>query len=254
MTAEAALAIAPSLAEESQTVFDLNASNYLNDDIHWGDDSDLLCADAARLADRLGRPLDLFYAGVGPGRILIRLLSRYRLFRKITGIDYSERMLVLANARLNQLDLQEGDRIKGVELRLGDVLRPAEGSALFDVAMLVNNTLGNVVLNDSGQQGRIATLENLRRALRPRGILFVTVYDFTNRRLLGDSYTAKLRVLAGHHEQDLLLELSSSGARHLLYSHWFTQKEICELLRYAKFIVRDVTTRSDRIIVTAEKR
>ncbi len=241
------------LEDEIFTSFNLTAENYLEDDIRWGDDTDLIYFQGKKLQHKLGRLIDIFYPGVGPGRILVQILTKRQFFRKITAIDYSPNMIELSQRNLAKLIDLEPEVKDWVELKLGNLLHFKEHEK-YDMALLLNNTLGNIVVNDSGELGRKAALEILNNVLRPGGILFFSVYNITKIRLLNGFYTPKLKIERRLNEQDFLLELSIKGEKHLLYSHWFTVEEIKDLISKMGYTLLWVAERKERIIVCAEKR
>lgn len=241
-----------SLETEIQLAFDVNAKNYLEDDIHRGNDIDVICSVGSKLQRELQRKIDVLYVGVGPGEILEKILTNGQFYRKIRAIDYSENMCKLCASRIENVDPQVKRFVILEKKNLYDLKNCRKR---YDLVLLLNNTLGNMVIGNSGEKGRISALNIIYRLLRPGGVLILSVYNFDKLEINNHHYTSKL-ILLEKSGQDLLLRLSLNGSSHMFYSHWFTVEEIKNLLQKRGFVISDsdIILRDERIIVTAKKR
>lgn len=236
-----------SLETEVQLAFDINAKNYLRDDIHRGNDVDLICMVGDKLQKELERKIDILYVGVGPGEILEKILVNGHFYRKILAIDYSANMCRLCASRIEKLK----PILKKFVILEKKNLFEFRDKKNYDMILLLNNTLGNIVIGNSGGKGRVSALNIIHKLLRPGGVLFLSVYNFERLEINDHHYTPRL-ILLKRKGQDLLLKLTLNGVSHMFYSHWFTIKEIENLLQKEGFIISDIILRDARIIVTAK--
>lgn len=241
-----------SLETEIQLAFDINAENYLKDDIHRGNDVDLICAVGNKLQRELQRKVDILYVGVGPGEILEKIVTNGEFYREIKAIDYSANMCSLSASRIEKLD----PKIKSiVVLEKKNLFDFKNCKKSYDMVLLLNNTLGNIVVGNSGGKGRVFALNIIiHKLLRPGGVLFLSVYNFEKIEIKNHHYTPKLTLLK-RNGQDLLLELTTNnGLNPMFYTHWFTVKEIKDLFQRRGFVISnsDIILREARVIVTAK--
>jgi hypothetical protein len=238
-----------SLEMEIQFAFDINAENYLEDDIHRGNDIDLICKVGNDLKKKLHRKIDILYVGVGPGEVLEKILTNGQFYRKIRAIDYSSNMCKLCASRIEKLGSKVSDIVTLEKKNLFDFDNCKES---YDMILLLNNTLGNIVVGNSGEKGRFFALSLIHKLLRYRGVLFLTVYNFEKLEIKNHHYTPRLKLLRKN-GQDLFLQLSLNGLKHMFYSHWFTVEEIKSLLQKTEFIISEIAFRESRIIITGSK-
>jgi len=240
-----------SLETEIQLAFDINAKNYLKDDIHRGDDVDLICTTVGnKLQRELQRKVDILYVGVGPGEILEKILTNGRFYREIRAIDYSANMCNLCTSRIEKLE----PKIKSIViLEKKNLFDFKNCKKSFDMVILLNNTLGNIVVDNSGEKGRVSALNIIHKLLRPGGVLFLSVYNFEKLEIKNHHYTSKLTLLRIK-GQDLLLELTLDSVSHMFYAHWFTVEEIKDLLQKRGFVISDIILRESRMIVTGSRK
>ena len=240
-----------SLGTEVQLAFDINAENYLKDDIHRGNDVDLICKVGNDLQEKLQRKIDILYVGVGPGEVLENMLKNGRFYNKIKAIDYSSNMCRLCASRIEKLGQKMRNIVTIEKKNLFDLDNCKES---YDMILLLNNTLGNIVVNNSGEEGRISALNLIHKLLRPSGILFLTVYNFEKLEIKNNHYTPKLKLLK-RNGQDLFFELTLKGVSHMFYAHWFTIKEVKDLLQNRGFVISDsdIILKEARIIAIARR-
>lgn len=234
-----------SLETEIQLAFDINAENYLKDDIHRGNDIDLICTVGNKLQKELQRKVDILYVGVGPGEILEKILTNGKFYREIRAVDYSINMCSLCASRIEKLDPKIKSIVMVEKKNLFDFKNSPKN---YDMIIFLNNTLGNIVVGNSGRKGRVSALNIIHKLLRPGGILFLSVYNFEKLEIKNRHYTPKLTLLK-RNGQDLLLQLSLDGISHMFYAHWFTVEEIKDLLQKRGFVISDMVLRESRIIV-----
>ncbi len=240
-----------SLETEIQLAFDANAENYLNDDIHRGNDVDIINIVGKRLQKQFQRKIDILYIGMGPGEILENISTKCNFYRKIKAIDYSEKMFKLCKARIDNMDPQIKRCVILEKRNLFDLEICKEK---YDLVLILNNTLGNISIGNSTEKGRILACKIIYNLLRPKGILLCSVYNYDKLKINNSHYTSKL-ILLEKDGPDLYLQLSLNGRSHLFYSHWFTIEEIKKLLIKNGFIIyeSDILLRKERIIVSAQK-
>lgn len=122
----------------------------------------------------VGERRDVLELGVGTGLVCEQLLTIGPAALRITGIDHTESMLAQARIRL-------GGQVRLIET---DILHTAP-KALFDVAYSVGGiwycirdgdeiALGSHLL---GEDDNIRGLENLAAAVRPGGLLLLSVQE-----------------------------------------------------------------------------
>jgi SAM-dependent methyltransferase len=120
---------------------------------------ELILATIRRESRRLGRPLDIFDAGCGTGR-LSQLMTAYG--HRVDGCDASEEALRLC-------------RLRGIETMVVTDLNSIElEPEAFDVITSID------VLYHSGVTDDVAVMRRLRRGLRPGGMLILNLvaYEF----------------------------------------------------------------------------
>lgn len=250
---------ARSIFDSTRAAFAAGAGTYLKDDSHWGDDSDIVFTVGRKLKTERGHDVDVLYEGVGPGRILASIISQERYWQMILATDYAQDMLRCAGQELRKLD-SLGVDVTNVNLKENDIVAANTAAKdTFDIVLCFNNTLGNILLpngNDGLKQaavlGRERALQRFKCALRPGGKLILTVYDFDQLALHSEHYTGNLRVRSRIGAQDLLLEYGDGYGTQILYSHWFTEKEVRELLETAGFRIESLERRRTRLAVIAQ--
>jgi SAM-dependent methyltransferase len=119
-------------------------------------------AGSASLMDRAGivPGMDVLDAGCGPGRLTIPLAERVGERGSVLAVDLQEEMLSRLKARL---EARRITNVRTLQAALGSGALPA---GTFDRALLVA-VLGEI-------PDRASTLREIRRSLRPGGVLSVT--------------------------------------------------------------------------------
>jgi len=240
------------LRASTKAVFDQCADDYLCEDKHWGCDLDLI----AKYLDQIPKP-SVLEVGTGHAWHLANLhFFTSAKIRRAVGIDYSKAMIDRAREFLGGYDFHGKPLLEQIELLEGDICDLRLDQQSFDLALVLNNTLGNlagVSFRDAEIQRKRA-LETIRGGLRNSAYLIVSVYN-----------AAKLSEEDKYGEVfELDQDLSDLGAMDLVvrykktdtvyYSHWFTDGEIRHLLYEAGFRVIEVEQRQKRIVVAAQVR
>lgn len=240
------------LVKSTKQVFDECAQIYLKEDKHWGCDLDII----SEYVEKFGEP-EIVELGTGYAWHLANLffITSNKL-KRVVGIDYSDKMLERANALLNSISLNGRPLIEKVELRKADILSLPFDSENFDVALLLNNTLGNIPAEtfDRARDQRKRALSEIRRILRQSGYLILSVYN--SRKLTEeDKYGEVFELdhnLSNLDTLDLVVRYKETGTPY--YSHWFSANEIRQLLYDVSFRVVAVEERGKRLVVVAQKK
>jgi len=234
----------------TKQVFDLCSACYLREDHHWDAFGDVVL----RVVEGKPRPA-ILDAGCGPGWHLT-LLARNTSPQRLIGVDFSRHMIAEARRRLAEAGLD--DR---VEFRITDLRRMPFECGSFDVALCMNNTLGNIICHslEMAECERSNALGELRRVLfADGGTLILSVYDHESLELdggYGNVFTLD-RDLSRLETGDLVVrycappETDRAGIPY--YSHWFSASELHDLLERNGFTARSTITRGAAICVIAE--
>jgi SAM-dependent methyltransferase len=177
------------------------------------------------------RILDL---GCGGGREAIPLA---RKGYDVLGLDLSPRFVRIA--RQNARGLEDRARFE-----VGDVARMDLRPESFDAALMLAQLIGHI----PGRANRVATLESVRRALRPDGVLIVSTKDrgarFQSRALFAVlNPVIRLTGLFGLEPNDLFVIFSGSrldlhnSIRHRVVFHWHDARSFSAEARDAGFVV-----------------
>jgi len=171
-------------------------------------------------------------------------------------VDYSTEMLTQAKGYLQSVGRGNGVLLDIINLEQLDILHLPYQDHSFDVALILNNTLGNLPgsnLQDGVKQRRIA-LKEARRILKETGILIVSVYN-SARLTEEDTYGEVFEL--DHKRSNLQsfdLVIRYKATDHTYYSHWFSEEELRNLLYDVSFRVLDVEHRRKRIVIAAMKK
>ena len=186
---------------------------------------------AKHLPEPPSRILDL---GCGGGREAIPLARRGY---DVLGLDLSSRFVQIARNNARGLE----DR---AHFEVGDIARMNVPAASFDAALMLAQLIGHI----PGRANRVATLESVRRALRPDGILIVSTKDrgarFPSRALFAVlNPLIRLTGLFGLEPNDLFVVFSGSrldlrnSIRHRVIFHWHDSQSFAAEARDAGFVV-----------------
>jgi SAM-dependent methyltransferase len=240
------------LTKTTKQVFDECAPVYLKEDKHWGCDLDIISEYVEKFKEA-----EVIELGTGYAWHLANLyfLASCNL-KRVVAVDYSEKMLEMARALLSSISYDGQPLIDKVELKKGDILSLPFDNESFDVAILLNNTLGNIPAEsfDKAKQKRKEALIEAKRILRTSGFLIISVYN-ADRLAEEDKYGEVFELdhtLSNLETFDLVVRFKKTGTPY--YSHWFTKDEICKLLYDVSFRVVEVELRRKRIVVVAQKR
>jgi ubiquinone/menaquinone biosynthesis C-methylase UbiE len=240
------------LIESTKQVFDECAPVYLKEDKHWGCDLDII----SEYIERFKAP-KVIELGTGYAWHLTNLffITSANL-KRIVGVDYSEKMLERAKDLLSSISYNGRLLIENIELKKGDILSLPFNNESFDVAILLNNTLGNIPAEtfDKAKAQRKKALGEIRRILRKSGFLILSVYNST-KLAEEDKYGEVFELdheLSNLETFDLVVRFKQTNTPY--YSHCFNSHEICQLLYDVSFKVVEVEERRKRIVVVAQKR
>lgn len=229
--------------QSNKGVFETMAPFYIREDEHWGSDLDILKDTLNTALIRCKKRVRYLDAACGPG-FHVAALKRLYPELKITGADYSARML--AQAR-KDMRLQ---KLEGVSLKRMDVTKMISRKK-YDVISLLNNGLGTIYRERAAPALlRRQTIRRMRNLLRKDGYVVITVY---NRTKLANRYGKNLRITersdAG--KGNLFIEYKINNKVVEYYSHWFTKKELFDLLRKNGFRIDFFERRMSRLLVRA---
>jgi len=247
---------------ESRMLFDDCAATYPAMDPYWGSFDELRRElDLDDLLPELAVAGGVLDAGCGPALHLRDMIAWWttqapgsRL--QVTGLDFSKPMLARAVRELPE-------PVDSVRTRfvLGDLVQPDwHPPHLLDCVLCLNNTLGNIVGHDlhSVSADRLRVSADFRRLLRPGGLFLLSVFDRANLpRTDGtvSAYSRDRRIdtrLSDVARGDLVLWRNcADGDEHCCVSHWFTEKEVQELLKSVGFTDLHLCTIGPRILCSA---
>jgi SAM-dependent methyltransferase len=236
----------------TKQVFDECAPIYLKEDKHWGCDLDIISEYVEKFKES-----EVIELGTGHAWHLANLFfTTSNKLKSVVGIDYSEKMLERANTLLSSIFQNGHPLIEKVKLQKADILSLPFDNENFDVALLFNNTLGNIPAEtfDKARGQRKKALSEIRRILRQSGYLILSVYN--SRKLAEeDKYGEVFELdhgLSNLDTLDLVVRYKETGAP--CYSHWFSTNEIRQLLFDVSFKVVMAEERGKRIVVVAQKK
>jgi SAM-dependent methyltransferase len=240
------------LTKTTKQVFDECAIVYLKEDKHWGCDLDII----SEYVEKFKEP-EIIELGTGYAWHLANLyfVASCNL-KRVVGIDYSEKMLEMARTLLSSISYNGQPLIERIELKKADILSLPFDDESFDVAILLNNTLGNIPAESfyKAKQKRKKALTEIKRILKNSGFLILSVYN-ADRLTEEDKYGEVFELdhnLSNLETFDLIVRFKETGTPY--YSHWFTKNEICQLLYDVSFRVVEVEVRKKRIVIVAQKR
>jgi SAM-dependent methyltransferase len=239
------------LAPSTKAVFDQCSAVYLREDKHWGCDLDVI----KKYVETYSNP-EIFEVGTGPAWHLANLyfVSSSNIKRAV-GIDYSAGMLAQARAFLRGILFEGRPLLEKVELVEADISNINLVAAAFDIGLLLNNTLGNLpgkTFADAKNERKRA-LHVLHESLRLGGYLIVSVNNadkLTEKDKYGDVFELD-HDLSNLNTMDLVVRLKKTQTPY--YSHWFTAKEVRQLLYEAGFRILQLEERESRFVVVGQK-
>lgn len=253
-----------SLYNEVRTCFDIASDAYIDSDENWGNDTDLILEFSGKEYRRTQRlqnelcysdypnRLRLLYAGCGTGSLLMNLLTEDNIF-SIVGVDYSRRMIELSSELLHE-DVAKNN----LTLLCGDFLTSFFNESSFDMAICLNNTLGNLVNTNIHYSSYVREdcIQYFHKILSEHGILVLSVYNaecFESKKEYS-KFMKLIPSMCDFKNNDFILEFTRYNIQpHLFYTHWFTEEEIVSLISTCGFHIDRLIKRDKRIIVKAKK-
>lgn len=237
---------------KTKQVFNECAKIYLKEDKHWGCDLDIICEYVEKFKDA-----EVIELGTGHAWHIANLffLAATNL-KRIVGIDYSQKMIERAKLLLNSIIYNGNYLIDMIEIRKGNILSLPYKKESFDVAILLNNTIGNIPGETfaKARDKRKKALREIRRVIRNTGFIILSVYN-SKKLTEEDKYGRVFELdhkLSNIESFDLVIRYKQTGTPY--YSHWFNQEEIRKLLYDVSFRIVEVEERRKRIIVVAKKK
>lgn len=240
------------LVQTTKQVFDECAPVYLKEDKHWGCDLDII----SEYVEKFKEP-EVIELGTGYAWHLANLFFvDFTNLKRVIGIDYSNKMLDRARAFLNSVFYNGRPLIEKVELQNEDILSLPYDDESFDVAICLNNTLGNIPAETfkKAKEQRKKALKEIKRILRKSGFLILSVYN-SDRLAEEDTYGEVFELdheLSDLETFDLVVRYKETGTPY--YSHWFSKNEITQLLLDMSFRVVETEKRKKRIVIVAKKK
>jgi SAM-dependent methyltransferase len=237
--------------KSTKKVFDECAQIYLNEDKHWGCDLDYIC----KYIDKFRNP-EIIDLGVGHAWHLANLFFFIdSKLERVVGLDYSSNMLGRAKKLLNSILYNGHPIIEKVELKKGNILSIPFKKESFDIALLLNNTFGNIPGTTvvKAENKRIKALNGIKRILKKSGYLILSVYNsdkITEKDKYGNVFELDHNK-SDFDKSDFIIRYKPTGS--ICYSHWFTLPEIKNILSDANFKVVECEKRKERIIIIAQK-
>lgn len=240
------------LVKSTKKVFNECAPIYLKEDKHWGCDLDIISEYVEKFKET-----EILELGTGHAWHLANLFFVTSAnLKRITGIDYSANMLKQAKQLLSSIYYNGHPLIERIDLRKEDIMALPFESEEFDVAFLLNNTLGNIpakTFEDAKEQRKNA-LKGIKKIIRKSGYLILSVYN-ANKLLEEDKYGEVFELdpdLSALETFDLVVRFKGNNTP--CYSHWFNKDETERLLYEASFRIVEVEERKKRLVVVAQKK
>ncbi len=205
------------LEKQVKKAWDVNAAQYLRDDTRRGDDSKQIAQVAEILHKEKNNKPSIYYAGVGPGELLTKILKTNLPYSSIKVVDFCGEMIKLCKERKPPFP-------STVHIKKEDFLHYNNKDDSYDLILILNNTLGNLVMESSGEVARNLVLMNFHGMLKGSGILFISVYDRFHSTIEPPMYTKCWKLKDMINEQDILLHLDKQE-EPFFYSHLFDENE-----------------------------
>ncbi|MGH8653106.1 MAG: class I SAM-dependent methyltransferase [Gammaproteobacteria bacterium] len=231
------------MSASSKDLYDFLGTKYLELDLYRGDDMDVV-----HEAIAVTRATTILDAGCGPGQH-VKECARLPYVERVVGVDFSPGMIKAAHRNLR-------GAAKGTHtiLAVDDFLRPTKRFGQFDVALCMNNALGNALSENLPQAAgdRRRAVQNLSACLKPGGALVVSVYlheymplDYMYGKHSAFSVAEESDIDAG----DLVIQYTPSPSSSFhYYSHWFRRKELEHLLEASGIRIVRKVCRPPRLI------
>lgn len=241
-------------------IFEAIAPDYIRADSNWGSDLDVIKKPLEQILQDKKR-VSLVDLGCGNAWHLANVLTVYGdSIKRVVGIDFSERMLEQAKATLNHFSYWHRIKLIRADIRELPMVRshqdePSQEES-YDVALLLNNTLGNII-GTSIQQSYAEREKALREAHRILGKNGQLVFSVNNSRKLNPKHYGKNLAIDQENTNfaagDLIVKYTIGDQEVSYYSHWFSEDEITSMLQSVGFEVQFIEPRMKRLVGAARK-
>lgn len=236
------------LRESTYTAFDNVSEGYYEYDENWGADVDFI-RDA--FSERYPRHLSIIDLGCATGWHLISLSFLVKNVSQLLGVDYSDSMMKSASRFVSRNRLKDLIQFKKCDI---ESVSSALKSQKFDIAICLNNTLGNLIeYNIPREEYRLSILKNIKTILSDKAQFIISVYNID--KFDPNSYSRYLNISqekSDFNAGDIVIyHTYPDDVNHYCYSHWFSVAEITTLLETAGFVVKDLELRKKRILIRA---
>ena len=177
--------------------------------------------------------------GCGNGRYLEYMASGV----KYTGIDFSEKLIELARKKYPEGNFSIGDVLK---LNFPD----NSFNKVFSIAVLHHIP---------SYELRLQVFEEIKRVLKPGGVVFLTVWKFHEPKEVFNLFKNIFKKLLLLSKLDFMDILEPWGDKTDRYYHWFSKRELTQLAKRAGFnvikggIVKNQRGDRRNIYIVAEK-
>lgn len=238
-------------AYSTKLLFTESAADYLRGDLHWGCDLDVIVQYANKHQN-----LSVVELGSGYSWHLANLFFLVSCnLKQVVGVDFSLAMINQARELLLSIQYARESLINRVDLIQANLLNTPLQSNSFNLALMLNNTLGNVIgpTLSSAEGERINALREAWRILTDDGYLILSVYH--NPQIEKQfNYKGVFMLdaeMSDFTQNDLVVRYTRTFTP--CYSHWFIKEEAHELLINCGFDVLMCENRMHRLIFICKK-
>lgn len=125
----------------------------------------------------------------------------------------------------------------------------------FDLIIMANNVFGNIIPknNEDLSNYRVQILLQIKDMLAPKGYVFISVYNIENLSIIeGDYEEDTWRIYEKLNGNDFIMALKIANKEYHYYTHWFTEKEMFNVVDLTGFRNFRSHMKHKRIILTLE--
>ncbi|MFC1651685.1 methyltransferase domain-containing protein [Patescibacteria group bacterium] len=208
----------------NQEVFDIMAERYVIEDSHWGSDLDLIRFSLDKLKAKYK---EVHYLDIGcSSGFHIHSIAEWYPEIEITGVDYCSKSLEKSKEKINQL------KIKNISLEEIDITQDELPKNKYQLITFLNNGLGNIYKTGGNPEKiRKEIIKKIENSLTDNGILILSVYNIE--KLETGKYGENLKIiqdLTDLEKGDLYVSYKVNKQEIPYYSHWFSEKELDEIV------------------------